>query len=395
MDAAGNLALSAVQVLTAMATGAGTETGRALGDLIRARLGTSDEGRAALARVSAEPADPTAAQALQEAIREAIAADSEFQSRVAAALAGPPPAASPAPTISHSYEGSIVIGAGSKVRRSQISLGALTINNTRSARVSLTALAALLVALLALAAYGGAQVVMGDDSPGASSGTSPHSSRTASSGSSAPSPSGGASVPVVRDAALAEKILPGPDSLPAGWKFASGSPQKGKCRDGRVGSEKDGTPHYICKDSLLDLTAWYDPAAIPTFDNDPAAPSGYDKVYIEVVTYASQDGAAQGYLGQKAEKANHPPDGVTEEVLPSYADEAAFFSVSYPGLNGSGDIGEARSVMRNGTVMFSITIRNEHGRNVDLQMLTDLSTIVTQRTSEALAGRTPTSGWGH
>lgn len=385
MDAAGNMALSAVQVLTAMATGAGTETGRALGDLIRARLGTSDEGRAALARVSAEPADPTAAQALQEAIREAIAADSEFQSRVAAALAGPPPAASPAPTISHSYEGSIVIGAGSKVRRSQISLGALTINNTRSARVSLTALAALLVALLALAAYGGAQVVMGDDSPGASSGTSPHSSRTASSGSSAPSPSGGASVPEVRDAALAEKILPGPDSLPDGWKFAGGSPQQGKCREGRVGSEEDGTLHYICKDSLLDLTAWY----------DPAAAAGFDKVHIEVVTYSSHDGAAQGYLGEKAEEANHPPGGVTEERLPTYCDEAAFFSASYPhinGLDGSVDMAEARSVFRCGTVMFNIYVINEHGLNVDLVTLTDLSRIVAGRAEQALRGETPTGG---
>lgn len=384
MDAAGSLALSAVQVLTAMATGAGTEAGRALGDVVRARLGTSDEGRAALARVNADPADPAAAQGLQEAIREAIAADPEFQGRVTAALAGPPPATPPAYTISHSYKDSIVIGSGSKVRRSQISLGPLTINNTRSARVSLTAAAALLLALLALAAYGGAQVITGDDSPGVSSGTSPRGPRTASSAPSAPSPSGGASVPVVRDAASAEQILPGPKSLPDGWAFASGSPQKDTCRNGRVGSEKDGTLHYICKGSLLDLTAWY----------NPGAAAGFDKVHIEVVTYSSHDAAAQGYLGQKAEEANNPPSGVTEESLPSYCEQSAFFSVAYPGILDGVDRGEARSVVHCGTVIFSVYVTNEHGSSVDLDTLSALSQTVATRAQQALNGKTPTAAFG-
>lgn len=381
MDAAGSMALSAVQVLTAMATGAGTEAGRALGDVVRARLGTSDEGRAALAGVSADPADPAAAQGLQEAIREAIAADPEFQGRVAAALAGPSPAAPPDCTISHSYEGSIVIGAGSKVRRSQISLGPLTINNTRSARVSLTAAAALLLALLALAAYGGAQVIAGDDSPGVSSGTSPRSPRTASS---TPSPSGDTSVPVVRDAALAQQILPGPKSLPDGWAFAGGSPQKDTCRNGRVGTEKDGTLRYICKGSLLDLTAWY----------DPGAAAGFDKVHIEVVTYSSHDAAAQGYLGEKAEEANNPPSGVTEEKLPSYCEHSAFFSVAYPGILDGVDRGQARSVVHCGTVMFSVYVMNEHGSSVDLDTLSALSQTVATRTQQALNGETPTAAFG-
>ncbi|MFI0191762.1 hypothetical protein ACH4PW_29970 [Streptomyces sp. NPDC017082] len=382
MDAAGSMALSAVQVLTAMATGAGTEAGRALGDVVRARLGTSEEGRAALARVSAAPADPNATQGLQEAIREAIEADPDFQDRVAAALAGSSRAAPPAYTISHSYEDSIVIGAGAKVRRSQISLGPLTINNTRSARVSLTAAAALLLALLALAAYGGAQVIAGDDSPGVvSSGTSPRSPRTASSAPSAPS--GGAPVPVVSDAALAEQILPGPGSLPDGWTFASGSPQKETCPNGRVGVEKDGTLRDICKHSLLDLTAWYN-----------AGPeAGFDKVLIEVVTYSSHDASAQGYLGQKAVEANNPPSGVTEETLPSYCEDSAFFSVVYPGILTGVDKGEARSVVHCGTVMFNIYARNMHGTSVDLDTLSKLTHTVATRAQQALKGETPTAAY--
>ncbi|GAA4825016.1 hypothetical protein GCM10023220_68570 [Streptomyces ziwulingensis] len=382
MDAAGNMALSAVQVLTAVATGAGTEAGRALGDVIRARLGTSDEGRAALARVNVAPADPAAALGLQEAIREAIAADPEFQDRVAAALAGPSVAAPPVNTISHSYRDSIVIGASSKVRRSQISLGPLTINNTRSARASLTAAAALLLTLLALAAYGGAQVIAGPDSPGASSGNSPRSPRAASSGpSSAPSPSGGASVQVVRDAVLAKQILPGPESLPDAWTFASGSPQKDTCRNDRVGTEKDGTLHYICKDSLLSWTAWY----------DPGEAAGFDKVRIEVVTYSSLDAAAEGYLGMKAEEANNPPSGVTQETLSSYGWESALFSVAYPGISAVDgvDRAQARSVVRCGTVMFSVYVMNEHGSEVDLDTLNALSKTVVTRAQQALLGEPP------
>ncbi|MFD4905168.1 hypothetical protein [Kitasatospora purpeofusca] len=340
--------------------------------------------------MSADPMDPAAAQGLQEAIREAIAADPEFQGRVAAALAATVPVVPPANTINHS----IVIGAGSKVRRSHISLGPLTINNTRNARVSLTAIAALLLALLALAAYGGAQMIAGDDSPRTSIGTSPQSPRTESSAPSAPSggastpstPSGGASAPAVRDAASAERILPRPENLPDGWAFASGSPQKDTCPNGRVGIEKDGTSHDICKGSLLDLRAWY----------APGAAAGFDKVHIEVMTYSSHDAAAQGYLGQKAEVANNPPSGVTEEALPSYCEHSAFFSVAYPAISAIGSVakGEARSVVHCGTVMFSVYVRNEHGSSVDLDTLSALTKTVAARAQQALNGETPTAAFG-
>ncbi len=385
MDAAGSMALSAVQVLTAMAAGAGTEAGRALGDVVRARLGTSGEGRAALARVSADPTDPAAAQGLQEAIREALAADPEFRGRVAAALAGPAPAAPPAGTSSHSYKDSIVIGSGSRIRRSQISLGPLTINNSRSARAYLTAGGALLLALLALAVYGGTQIITGDELPESSDGTSPRSSRTAASSAPlAPSPSGGASAPEVRDLAAAKHTFPGPESLPEGWAFTDGSPKKDTCPDNRVGVEEDETLHYICKGSLLDLTAWY----------APEASAGFDRVSIEVVTYSSRHAAVQGYLGQKAELANNPPDGVTVESLPSACDRSAFFSASYAGVLDGVDRSEARSVVHCGTVMFSIRLYNDHGRSVDLDTLGALSKTVAARTRQTLNGETPTAAFG-
>lgn len=117
-------------------------------------------------------------------------------------------------------------------------------------------------------------------------------------------------------------------------------------------------------------------------------------MHIEVVTYSSHDAAAQGYLGEKAEEANNPPSGVTEEKLTSYCEQSAFFSVAYPGILDGVDRGEARSVVRCGTVMFSVYVMNEHGSSVDLDTLSALSQTVATRTQQALKGETPAAAFG-
>ncbi|MGP3632503.1 hypothetical protein ACTU45_03850 [Streptomyces sp. 24-1644] len=162
------MALTAVRILTDLATGAatavGAEAGEALADLVRARLRTSDGGRAALEGVSADPTDPSAVRGLQEAIREALATDPGFRHDMTAVLAGPPPAVPPVYTVSPSYANSIVIGSGS----SQISLGPLTVNNTRNARGALAAIVAVLIVLLVLGGYGAVQLFADDDPSGRS-----------------------------------------------------------------------------------------------------------------------------------------------------------------------------------------------------------------------------------
>ncbi|MEO3751359.1 hypothetical protein [Streptomyces sp. B6B3] len=149
---------AAVGLMTGAAASAVNAVGAGAGDavftLVRERLGGSTEGQAALTRVDGEPADPATAVALLVALQRESARDPGFVEELARAMGGPP-----APT---SATGNLTV-SGTKMRNSHIVLGPLTVNNTRQARFSLAAAAAVLVALVALAVYGGRELVAGDD----------------------------------------------------------------------------------------------------------------------------------------------------------------------------------------------------------------------------------------
>ncbi|WP_369383052.1 hypothetical protein [Streptomyces sp. cg36] len=380
------MASSAVQVLTGLATGAatavGNEAGRALGDIVRARLGTSEDGRAALDGVSTDPADPSAVRGLEEAIREVLAADPEFRARMAAALAGPPPDAPPAHAVSPQYTGSIIIGGGSKVRNSQISLGPLTITNTRAARVSLTGIAALLVALLALGLYRGVQLHTGDDSPHSAAPSSGGKSPAATPSRSASGASEGGA-PAVRDAAKVQQILPDAASLPQGWAVASGSPTTQQCRRGRVGISKDGQSHPICETGpVLDLQSEYRPG--PGTD--------YDKVNVEVLAYPSVAAAAEGFAGVEVENADsNDAKQVTQATLPSYGDEseAVTMTGTVPGTGSR--VSQGLSVVRCGSIVVRVVVSDDDGSTVGLDALNAFTRSVAARAQQALHDTTPTT----
>ncbi|GAA0613001.1 hypothetical protein GCM10010394_48640 [Streptomyces crystallinus] len=384
------MALSAVQVLTGLATGAatavGNEAGRAVGDLVRARLVTSGDGRAALDGLSADPADPSAVAGLQEAIREALAADPEFRTRMAVALAGPPPDAPPAHAVSPQYTGSIIIGGGSKVRNSQISLGPLTITNTRAARVSLTGIAALLVALLSLGLYRGVQLLTGDDSHHSAAG--PSSGRKSPAGTPSRPASGtsdatsDADASAVRDAVKVRQILPDAASLPQGWAVASGSPTTQQCRS-RVGISKDGQSHPICETgSVLDLQSEYEPG--------PGA--DYNKVNVEVLAYPSAAAAAEGFLGVEAENADsNDAKQVTQATLPAYGDESSAVTMTGT-VPGSGSrVSQGLSVVRCGSILVRVVVSDDDGSTAGLDALNAFTRTVTARAQQALHDTTPTT----
>lgn len=101
------------------------------------------------------PDDPEAGRGVQAALTEEISGDAEFAGRLAVLLR----------TSSQQHTGSVVL-TGSKVTRSQIALGPLTINNTPAGRLSLGAGIVLAVAVVVLAAYGGVRLFDNtDDSP--------------------------------------------------------------------------------------------------------------------------------------------------------------------------------------------------------------------------------------
>ncbi|MGW6054256.1 hypothetical protein [Streptomyces sp. NPDC055189] len=151
MDAP-DLAATAAQALSAAVSGAANT---AVSDLVRGRLSHSARGRAALDELNTAPDDPEACSRVQAALAEEIRSDAEFAGRLAVLLHPP----------SHQHTGSVVM-TGSKVTRSQIALGPLTINNTGAGRASLVAGLVLAVLLLVLAVYGGVRLFgTTDDSP--------------------------------------------------------------------------------------------------------------------------------------------------------------------------------------------------------------------------------------
>lgn len=152
MDAP-DLAAMAAQALSAAASGAANT---AVSDLVRGRLSDSARGRAALSELTNAPDDPEAGSSVQAALTEEISSDAEFARRLGVLLHAP----------SQQHTGSLVMN-GSKVTRSQIALGPLTINNTGAGRLSLVACIVLAVLLTAaLAVYGGVRLFgPADDSP--------------------------------------------------------------------------------------------------------------------------------------------------------------------------------------------------------------------------------------
>ncbi|MFD4246831.1 hypothetical protein ACFWP3_35370 [Streptomyces sp. NPDC058525] len=124
MDAP-DLAAMAAQALSAAVSGAANT---AAADLVRGRLGRSDRGRAAVDELISAPDSPEANRGVQAALAEEISSDSEFAERLALLLHAS----------SAQHTGSVILSS-SKVTRSQISLGPLTINNTPGGRLSLGA----------------------------------------------------------------------------------------------------------------------------------------------------------------------------------------------------------------------------------------------------------------
>ncbi|MCG0284025.1 hypothetical protein [Streptomyces sp. PSAA01] len=130
----------------------------AVSELVQQRLGSTDRGRAVLVRLDQHPQDPATRDALRTALQQEVSTDQDFEAQLSQALAGGPP-----PPPSQHFTDSMVI-SGSKLRGNNISLGPLTISNTKKNRFALVAVAIVVAALLSLATYGGYRLTTGDES---------------------------------------------------------------------------------------------------------------------------------------------------------------------------------------------------------------------------------------
>ncbi|MFE2533692.1 hypothetical protein [Streptomyces sp. NPDC059371] len=160
-----------VEIFVGAASGAASTIGQGAGtavvDLVRRQLGDSEEGETALTNVTSNPTDPASANALRSLLAHELDSNSDFHDKIVRALADPQSSDSP-----QSYSHSVVIGGSSRVRNSHISLGPLTINNTRGSRISLAVLGAVAVALISLGGYGAVRLISDSGNKSTDSGNS-------------------------------------------------------------------------------------------------------------------------------------------------------------------------------------------------------------------------------
>lgn len=347
MDTSESLALAAVQVMTAAASGAGTAVGQAVGELVRSRLGGSAPGRTALNGLDQNPEDTAAADALRSTLQDELTADPDFTGQLRNAFVPPAPSHPP-----HYPSGSIVVGT-SKLRGSQLSLGPLTISNVRNSKGSWFTIAILMLLMLVLALYGGVQLFTGGDSRG--SGHVPEAKRV-----------------VLRDAAQVLPVLPALGSLPTGWSVKNGFPGTMKCPPKSPG----------CDGSSVSAVSEYVPA------------SKVDQARIELRSYPTVDAAVVGYKAL-AKQQKDRGTGLDPLSLPDVGgDEAMAVSWAIHPNPNEPDMTEATgatSVVRVGTVAVTIYLRDEGAGGTDLDVLQALTAAMAARVGEAISGQTPKS----
>ncbi|MEU1128408.1 hypothetical protein ABZ383_00840 [Streptomyces sp. NPDC005900] len=344
MESSESVALAAVQVIAAAASGAGTAVGQAVGEVVRSRLGRSVPGQAALDGLEQDPEDAVAADSLRSVLRAELTADPEFTEELRKAFAPPQPSYPPHPS------GSILIGS-SKLRGSQLSLGPLSISNVRNSKGSWFTIAILSLLVMFLAVYGGVQIVTGDDPQ--DSGRGPESERV-----------------VLSDAAQVLPVLPGMGSLPTGWGVKSGFPSAMRCE-----------PEYAgCDGSSISAVSEYEPDW------------KVDQVRIELMSYPTVDAAKSGYK----EMAKHQVkrgDGLDELSLPGVGgDEVMAVSWALHSNPSEPDMTEATgatSVVRVGTVAATVFLRDEGGGGTDLDVLQAITAAMATRIGEAVTSQTP------
>ncbi len=365
ISAAANLVSGAAR---GAADSIGAGAGQVVSDLVRARLGTTEEGRAALAGVDA---DPAATDGLHAALRDALAADPDFADRLAEALAGTPPTA-PAPEVRNS----VVIGGRSKVRNSTISLGPVTLNNTRTTRLSLGLGALVLAVLLTLATYGGVQIIVSDASPEsagplpeAGAESTPETSEAPGSAHPVPPAGDGEETPgnaVVEDAHTALRILPDLGALPPGWS----QPEANSVMDAA-----DRAPEEVPEGLRYVAFASFESAST-------TAGRGPEGALIQVYAYAGVETASSDFseLRDLLAETGGPYEPVS---LPATGDESAAYTHLEQGVR------VVTIAARVGSVLCEVTLPDKYpGYQEDAVAFTHL---VVARAEQALNGQVPSA----
>jgi hypothetical protein len=373
----------AAQGAGSAASAAGGAAAETLIAALRERLGGGEGDLAALDTFLGNPGDAAGAAAVRAVLEREMAADPGFGLRLkslAEAAAAPP---------HQTITGSVVIGSGARVGRSQISLGPLTVNNTRQGLSLLAALAVVLVILLAMAGYGGARL-FADDGPGGGPGASgPGGSTPPVTGSARPARKTADPLPPTHK--TVDAILPDRAAM-KGTLFED--PPGGTFPDG----ERSGYEGTVCADYPAGCGNRVRAAAAGGYA--PDGPSGGWHAELDVLAHASGGDAQKtfdalkGAFEDKA-AAGEPADDTTVFVSDPSAytppehtrlgDELATYRVLWEGE----DIGILCLVRRGPYVALIKQEKDDVHVTLDSDMQTQLDLLLLRRIDEASAGDTP------
>ncbi|MET7760435.1 hypothetical protein ABZT27_38010 [Streptomyces sp. NPDC005389] len=227
MDSSELAAVAVTSLLTALAGASAAAVvdggGTVLAALVRGGLARSPRGQAALTALEADPGDTGARTEVETVLAGEIATDPNLRTQISTQV----------DASNRSYRDAVVI-TGSRVSRSHISLGPLTVNNTAGGRIPAGVVVVLAVAVLVLALYGVRQLVVGDSGSAGSDPFSREPGRT--------SVDGGGGEPVRTDEEIS-LALPQLADFPRNWVVMNDSGTHTRpdgCRAHGVEYEVDG-----------------------------------------------------------------------------------------------------------------------------------------------------------
>ncbi|MCX4852128.1 hypothetical protein OG887_44645 (plasmid) [Streptomyces sp. NBC_00053] len=205
-----DLASIVMQMISGLATSAGTSVGTAAGEevsrLVRDRLGRSQEGRAALTQLDQEPGSSEAESQVRTVLTRALADDPDFATRLETAATQNTLHAGRDMTVQ-------TVSVSSSTVKGTINIGPLTITKSRGAYLALIAAVIVLALLLVLGTYGTVQAIFINDSPATRSTDS----------TTAPHAGNGLKLKPITTKNAAKAIMPDQSALPVGWS-AAGEP---------------------------------------------------------------------------------------------------------------------------------------------------------------------------
>ncbi|MDT0310249.1 hypothetical protein RM780_25325 [Streptomyces sp. DSM 44917] len=220
---AGELAASAVNLLL---TSASTGVGTGVAELVRARLVATSQGQQVLDGVAQQT--PGSVTAMRELITQVINSDPDFAARLQQAVAA-------APRDQNAGRDTNYINVSGTMRRSQITVGPVTVNNTRGTRIALAVAAASAVVVLTLGGYGAIQLIDGDGTappadstdPGGAAGVQGNPQEPTETGAGAPAGAPGA-FPMPEGAWLVTVAYNVEDEYTRDYGFVSYVPETGE-----------------------------------------------------------------------------------------------------------------------------------------------------------------------